>query len=122
MTKLYLSVGSNFGSKKDNVAKALEWLENVLTNTHCSSIYETPEVHGYGPSYFNAVLGGSTDLSLYNVNKILKEYERKSGRTPESKERKEVIIDLDIVLWDSEVIKPKDFKRQFFQRGYREIK
>lgn len=122
MTKLYLSVGSNFGSKKDNVARALDWLRNTLVNTRCSSIYETPEIHGYGPSYFNAVIEGLTDMPLSKFNYTLKDYEIKSGRTPEAKERKEVIIDLDIVMWDSEVIRPEDFKRQFFQKGYQEIK
>ncbi|MBD5328863.1 MAG: hypothetical protein HDS03_03070 [Bacteroides sp.] len=122
MSEVFLSFGSNYGDKKGNVEAALRWIGSLLDDMQSSDVYETPEVHGYGASYFNAVACGKTGLELEEFNRRLKVYERDCGRTDEARIRKEVPIDIDIVIWDGEIIRPVDFSREFFRIGYEDIR
>lgn len=122
MKGIYLSLGSNYGDRAENVEHALLRMEEILTDFKKSEVYETKAVHGFGPAYFNAVVFGNTELDYNRFNSIIKRYERDCGRTPDAKIRNEVIIDIDIVIWDGEIIRPTDFSREFFQIGYKEIK
>lgn len=122
MSEVFLSFGSNYGDKKGNVEAALRWIGSLLDDMQSSDVYETPEVHGYGASYFNAVACGKTGLELEEFNRRLKVYERNCGRTDEARIRKEVPIDIDIVIWDGEIIRPVDFSREFFRIGYEDIR
>lgn len=122
MSEVFLSFGSNYGDKKGNVEAALRWIGSLLDDMQSSDVYETPEVHGYGASYFNAVASGKTGLELEEFNRRLKVYERDCGRTDEARIRKEVPIDIDIVIWDGEIIRPVDFSREFFRIGYEDIR
>ena len=121
MEEVYLSFGSNFGDKKGNVERALDWIETLLHDVRKSKVYETPEVHGFGSSYYNAVVRGYSEMGYEDLNSLLKKYESTSGRTPEARFRKEVPIDIDIVVWHGEVKRPIDFSREFFRIGYDEI-
>lgn len=121
MAWIYLSLGSNFGDREKNIEEAVRWLENRLKDIQRSANYETPEINGYGPPYYNSVIKGETDLSFDNLNSLLKDYEIKCGRTSEAKKRKEVIIDIDIVIWDKKIIREKDYFCNFFQIGFQQI-
>ena len=43
----------------------------------------------------------------------------KCGRTHQSKITGKVVIDLDIVIWNDSVVRPKELSRDYFLRGYR---
>lgn len=96
-------------------------MDSLLYEMVSSSVYETPEIHGYGASYFNAVARGKTELDADSFNALLKEYEISRGRNEEARARKEVVIDIDMVVWNGEVRRPVDFSREFFRIGYEEI-
>ena len=121
MREVCLSLGSNHGLRRRNVEDAMDWIRKILTECRSSSIYETKAFHGYGPAYFNAVMSGYSSLDHDSLNRMLKDYEIKCGRTVEARDRNEVIIDIDIVLWDKEIVRPTDYSREFFQKGYKEI-
>lgn len=121
MKEVCLSLGSNHGNRRQNVEEALEWIKGFLIESRCSTVYETKAVHGFGPAYFNAVVCGYSSCEYDCFNRKLKEYEIKCGRTREARTRNEVIIDLDVVIWNKEIIRPIDFSRDFFQIGYKEI-
>lgn len=116
-----LSFGSNFGDRKKNVADALKWFGTMASDCRFSSIYETPEVHGNGAAYMNAVALGTTSLDLGSLNKLAKTFELNNGRDDFHRSRGEVPIDIDVVMWDNETLRPMDFSCDFFQIGYREI-
>ncbi len=121
MKGIYLSLGSNHGDRHRNVEEGLIWLQDILLESRSSSIYVTKAVQGYGPAYYNAVVFGQTPMEYDEFNRLLKEYEINCGRSPESRKRNEVIIDIDIVVWDGKIVRPTDFSRDFFQIGYGEI-
>jgi 2-amino-4-hydroxy-6-hydroxymethyldihydropteridine diphosphokinase len=51
----------------------------------------------------------------------LKSWEAECGRTPESKQKGVVPIDLDIVMWNSEVVRPVDYSRSYVSMGIAQL-
>lgn len=121
MNKAVLSIGSNSHDKHSQIANALKWLSFNLYNYSQSSIYSTPSTNGVGDDYLNIVVKGESVLDFYELNSLMKQYEKDSGRTPESKLKASIPIDIDIVIFNDIVIKPKDFNFDFFQIGYKEL-
>lgn len=111
-----ISLGSNYGDKAANVANALDWLCGMYGNVRRSSIYRTPPISGVGEDYYNAVAICDTDEDFMSANAMMKAYEETHGRSPEA-----VTIDLDIVIYDGEILRTKDFMREYFKRGYEEV-
>ena len=121
--KAIISLGSNCGDKIANVKSALEWLSesNAVELIASSGIYETPEIHGRAITYMNAVAVISFDLNTDEINSEFKKYEVSFGRTEACRKSGLVPIDIDIVLLNSEVIRPQDYNSQFFTIGFNEI-
>lgn len=122
LANVVVSVGSNCGDRTENVRAALEWLSSHIANTRCSDIYETPEIHGKGSPYMNAVLVGSTPLDIAELNDTFKKYELSQGRDADARAAGMVPIDIDIVVWDGEVIRSGDYAASFFKLGYSQLK
>lgn len=116
-----ISIGSNTAEKNNNVLKALNWFEGISDSFVSSGIYETPEVHGRGESYMNAVGRGYVSCNFETLLNLCKRYELLFGRTDEMRLLGKVPIDIDIVVWNDDIIRPLDFNREFFQIGYSEI-
>ena len=52
---------------------------------------------------------------------LLKLYETTHGRTPACKLAGLVPIDLDIVMWNGEVVRQRDFNQDYFQIGWKQL-
>lgn len=108
MKRLFLSLGSNLGDKRDNLLRAIEKLSSALgTPAAVSSIIET-EPWGFtsANSFLNCVAAFDTALSPTEILYITQETEREMGRTAKSVngEYKDRIIDIDILLYGDETI------------------
>ena len=108
MKRLFLSLGSNLGDKKENLMRTIEKLSSALgTPAAVSSIIET-EPWGFSSanSFFNCVAAFDTPLSPTEILHITQETEREMGRTAKSVngEYKDRIIDIDILLYGDETI------------------
>lgn len=77
---------------------------------------ETPQ-----PPYLNCVCYIKTTLSYSELNEKLKLFEQQAGRTPADKAKGRVPLDVDIVVWDSEVVRPADWESGYFQHGLAEL-
>ena len=121
MISVVIGIGSNYGNRKVSILNAIEWLEKVLLQTRCSSIYETPCALKVGKPYMNAVIMGYYEEDGFQLDELLKDKERKMGRTAELRKKGDVPIDMDIVIMDGEVVKDWDYRQKFFQIGYNEI-
>lgn len=117
--KAVLCIGSNREPKISNVEKGLRNIRRLLTNVSSSEIYETPEIYGKGAPYANAVVSGDTICGLDELNHILKQLELNAGRDAEARNKGEVPLDIDIVMWNGSVIREKDFRQSFFQIGFK---
>ena len=120
MNHAYLSIGSNTGDRKLNVQRAIELLSSnhidVLDDT---DIYETPCCHGHGPDYLNTVIHVGCERNLSEVTSLTKQIERQMGRTPQDKGTGIVPIDIDVVIWNSQIVRPTDYDHEYFKKGYR---
>lgn len=123
MNCVYLSLGSNLGSRLKNILAAAELLKksniNIVKN---SSIYETlPYGEKDQPNFLNVVFKCDTDLKPEPLLKKIKEIESALGRT-ETIRWGPRIIDIDILLYNNLIIRSRDLniphielkKRDFF--------
>lgn len=117
MNEVVLSIGSNVTPRYERVVDALSKLKGILEDCMASDIYETPEIHGIGRPYMNAVMTGTTNMSLDDLHQRTKQLELQAGRDAEARMRGEVYVDIDIVIWNREVIRPNDFRQTFFKIG-----
>lgn len=118
MNKLVISLGSNCGDRTKNVREAANWIARLLQDTRCSDIYETPEIHGIGDPYMNAVIIGESSDDYDALNSSFKQYEILAGRDAGARSRGEVPIDIDIVIWNDNLLRNSDYSANFFQIGY----
>ncbi len=111
-----LSLGSNIGSRADNISAALSALTRI--GVVCSGVspeVESPDDTGRGNAYINVAVECHTDLSLQSLKSHISEIERQCGRVPSSKATGLMPIDIDIVIWDDEVVSRYDFERPYFK-------
>ena len=69
--------------------------------------------------YLNSVLRVESSLTLDEMIAKTKQIESQFGRKKEPSG--DVALDIDVVLMDSQILRNKDFNRDYFQIGYNEI-
>lgn len=121
MNKVVLSIGSNSADCKLRMQECAIWLKSVLQDAEMSHIYETPAINGIDENYLNSVCQGTTEMSFEDVYSMMKDYEVRNGRTSESKLSGSIPIDIDIVIWNDEILREKDYNRSYFQIGWNEL-
>ncbi|MFK8059187.1 MAG: 2-amino-4-hydroxy-6-hydroxymethyldihydropteridine diphosphokinase [Polaribacter sp.] len=106
----YLSLGTNLGNKLENLQKAIVLIDDKIgVILKVSSIYKTPSWGFSGDDFYNICIKVSTNKSpekvLENILTIEKELGRKRS---DSKEYQNRNIDIDILLFDNEIILSKN--------------
>lgn len=119
--EVVLSLGSNCGNRHANVTAGIKWLETILSCFNVSPVYATPDCLGSQKEYINAVVSGSTTLSPKEIDLLCKEYEISCGRDAEARNSNLVPIDIDLVIYGSDILRPRDFAREFFQIGFKSL-
>lgn len=119
--RVWISLGSNIGAREEKIRRAAVILRELLGDMRMSEPYLTPALNGRDPDYMNAVITGFTSADAEALSAVCKEIECELGRTPQSKQRGEVEIDLDVVVWNGEILRKADFSREYFMRGYRQL-
>ena len=95
--KYYLSLGSNI-NPKSNLELAISALKKILTETECSSIYQTQAEGFEGDDFLNLIFSGVSSLAFEDLNKKLKDIEDSSGRDRNAQKFSSRTLDIDIVL------------------------
>lgn len=102
----YIALGSNMGNKKDYINFAIDTLSNAK-GCRVEKVSAIIETEPYGnveqDKFLNGVLCLKTTLNPYQLLKLLNETEAKACRTREIHWGPRT-LDLDIILYDSEVI------------------
>ena len=115
-TEVLLSIGSNDKLRHERVSEALDWLRGKLDYFRTSQIYPTLPVRGAKGEYVNAVAQGrTTDLKILEAD--LKLYELSHGRDAAARAEGRVPIDIDVVVVNGEVVRPRDYACDFFRIG-----
>lgn len=103
--RYFLGLGSNLGRRRQNLARALQALEQAgVSVVKTSSLYKTEPVGGAGPGwFFNLVVEVETSLDPESLLELTLAIEKRLGRGP-AERRGPRAIDIDILLADDEVI------------------
>lgn len=118
MAEYVFSIGSDFGDREEAVREAIIWLSSILDKSRSSDVYETPPVGHVGSNYVNAVVIGCSEGSVEDLDRLCKEYEISHGRDIEARRNNVVPVDIDIVMVNDDVLRPMDYKCNFFKIGY----
>jgi len=111
-----LCVGANFCGQS-NVSYALDCLESSLEDIVCSGIYTTPAEGNSIGEYTNAVVSGTTEMDYDSLVVLTKALELEFGRDDICRSKGLVPLDVDIVVWDGEVKRPRDYRSSYFRIG-----
>ena len=111
--RVFIGLGSNLGDRKANIIEAQERI-NGLPGTRivkASSLYES-EPHGNARTWFvNSVVELATELEPSELLSKLRAIEKAMGRKRVKGRRwGSRIIDLDILLYDQQVIAKRNLK------------
>ena len=112
MHTIYLSLGTNLGSREDNLERALRLLqEQVGALLRRSSVHETTP-WGFESShmFLNLCVCMATSLSPLQLLATTKQIERQMGRTQKSEQGHyaDRVIDIDILLYDDAHVNESD--------------
>lgn len=116
----YIGIGSTTLRQEalDNLLLLLR--ESIFPRMIASPAYSTEGVgSGTGKQYVNSVALLYCELKEAELNTLLKAIEKSYGRKEDSGE---VALDLDIVISDGEIVRPKEFRQTYFQQGFKQIK
>ncbi|MBM3284571.1 MAG: 2-amino-4-hydroxy-6-hydroxymethyldihydropteridine diphosphokinase [Candidatus Aminicenantes bacterium] len=106
--RYFLSLGSNVGQRRRNLARAVEALELAgVAVLRTSSLYRTEPVDGGGPEWFyNLAAEVSVPIGPEEMLDLVKGIERRLGRRTEKSGRLRS-IDIDVLLAENQVIRSK---------------
>ena len=110
----YLSLGTNLGDKRKNIAEAINNIGELVGDVvRQSALYET-EPWGFRSDnrFVNAAVCVDTQLSPRRLLEVTQRIEREMGRTLKSDggEYHDRIIDIDILLYGDQHIDEPDLK------------
>lgn len=111
---VYLALGSNLGDRKENIAKAIKRIGELVGDVvRQSSLMET-EPWGFNSKnrFINGCVRVSTDLSPHELLQMTQLIEQELGRTTKSRGGvyHDRTIDIDILLYDDIMIDEPDLK------------
>lgn len=108
-----LSVGSNTYAKR-NIEKAKQLLqENISGLTFTNCMESKPYGKQYKRPFLNILAWSSSELSKEEVVRVTKSIEVQMGRKPEDKALGRVVVDIDLIQYGNDVLKPTDFQRSY---------
>lgn len=76
---------------------------------------------GFHSPFSNQLAKFSTFLTIDSICKLFKEIEHQSGRTPTDKSIGIVKLDIDLLVYDEIILKPKDMVREYIRIGLMEL-
>lgn len=99
-----LGLGANLGDPVRQLARAVERLEEVLTDAEASSVYRSEPVgHREQPDFYNLVVCGASPLAPAELLRFAQEVERELGRTRSFPDAPRT-IDVDLLACGSRVV------------------
>lgn len=113
-----ICLGSNVDCRRFNIDSALDRLSDVCDVIKSTGIYETEADNHKDAPFFNLVMRCRCRLSLDDMLRRCKELEIKAGRLPDSKATGIMPLDVDIIVWDGQVIDERQYAKPYFTLGY----
>lgn len=119
--RVLLGLGSNWDKEK-NMERAAEMLRAHFVFIRFSQpVYTEPIDCLLSTTFLNQVAVLYSEERPEQIRDVLKEIERRIGRTPEDKSRGRVPIDIDLLQWNDQVLKAGDLTRAYVLDGIRSL-
>ena len=116
---IIISLASNINHEA-NLEAARTQLTQLLSEVHfTSAIYTEPVGTLRQEPYLNQLCKGTTALGMNLLNEVLKEIEKRLGRT--HNEDGIVTVDLDLLEYDGERFHHRDWKRNYVKDLIKEL-
>lgn len=107
-TCVFLGLGTNLGSKRENIELALENIEKQIGNIVSQSAFYSSEPLGFKSDnlFLNCAIEITTTLLPYQLLTKTQAIEKAMGRMnkTDSSGYSDRIMDIDILLYDSEIV------------------
>lgn len=71
--------------------------------------------------YLNALCVASSEMALNDVQAFLKQTETEMGRLRGAEAQGRVAIDMDLVEWNGEVLRPKDAEQDYYKKCLKDL-
>lgn len=121
MNEVIIGIGSNINADQ-NVAQMLEILRKKVEVIKVSPMIRTKPVGIEDqPDYTNGAVKIQTENNRSSLNKILKEIEDRLGRDRSGPKFGPRTMDLDIVVWNGEIVDPDYYTREFIRTSVRAV-
>jgi len=115
MVKILVSLGSNIYSKQ-NIDRARRMLTHYFPDVVFTQSIITTTTDEKQLFPFRNVLGVFySDLPSSEIIQKLKTIEFAMGRQPRDKESGKVVIDIDLLQYGDEILRPEDYERAYVQ-------
>lgn len=113
MNKALISIGTNV-DREANLALCHELLNGIFPEvTYSNTSITTPYGNTCKDDFLNQLAFVYTSDAKEEIQKQLKSVEKRIGRTATDKVNGKVKIDIDLVIWNEEVLKPEDMERSY---------
>ncbi len=121
MNSAIIGIGSNIKAKT-NIPKMLKLLETKVDILKISTFTKTKPIGILNqPDFTNGAVKIQTNLDLKKLNKLLKKIENQLGRNRTGPKSGPRCIDLDIIVWNDEIIDKDYYTRDFLQKSVSEL-
>lgn len=110
--QVVLSIGSNQGSRLENIQKCIDLIhQKVGTVIQVSKLYETPAWGFESDAFYNCALLLHTNSSAQKILSHVLKIEKELGRIRSNQEGYQSrIIDVDLIVFDNEIIDSEKLK------------
>lgn len=121
MNTCLICIGSNY-HREENLPLARRKLQALFPSICFATEVETEPLHLTNTALFsNQVAMFTTCMEEKEVILALKQIEFEAGRRPEDKTVERVCLDIDLLAYDSEILKPQDMQRPYIRQGVEEV-
>lgn len=109
MARIYIGIGTNI-NREENLRSGVRRLGEIFGNLDLSTVYETEAVGFEGNNFYNMVVGADTGQTPRQVYEMLHQIEYEYGRERGRPRYSSRTLDLDLLLYDDQVIKTDEFE------------
>jgi 2-amino-4-hydroxy-6-hydroxymethyldihydropteridine diphosphokinase len=121
MNQVIIGIGSNIDADK-NIAQMLEILRTKVKVIKVSPMIRTSPIGIKDqPEYTNGAVKIETQKDRASLNRTLKKIEDKLGRDRSGPKFGPRTMDLDIVVWNGEIVDPDYYTRDFIRTSVKAI-
>lgn len=120
---IILSLGTNVSDGIDTLCKAEQILRSWIKLDSCSRMLKNPAIgmkEGTN-DFYNMLIKTKTTLPLQDIMLLVKKLESMMGNTTQLRSMGIIRMDMDIIIWDDEIIKPNDTEREYYKTLIKEI-